>query len=392
MTSRAKTLSSLFIVLFLLLHSQVYGQCTNTFAFSTLAAPIDLTPGTFSTCNWAGDYNTLTGAVAGQSYSLTSTAGCISVSATPGGPTIVFGTSPLVFVPGATGTYYVHYNTDCVGCGTGSTCLTTTITCTTCTGGGGGTDPCLSITPLTGCGTSMALTTSGTGVWDMGTCIFSTPGVESIFSIVAPITGTYTLDITAIGFDFIDFMWIDAASGCGPLAPWNCIGDFAATGNYGAMPWIAGNTYYILVDPETTLATNVTFDIECPPGAPAIAGDCGVAIPVCTNLSFAIDPNGFGAIDELCTACVSNPNINPGSGNMGCLNSGELNSTWFEINVATGGSLEFSFGAAGGGNCFDWIMWPVTPTICADIMANTAPPIRCNWNGACDSYTGMAAV
>ncbi len=120
-------------------------------------------------------------------------------------------------------------------------------------------------------------------------------------------------------------------------------------------------------------------------------GDCEGAIPICTNdLAFSIDPNGYGAIDELCVGCTSNPLTNPASGNDGCLQSGELNSTWFSLAVVAGGTLQFSFGSNGGGsNCYDWIMWPYNASACANIDAGTHAPIRCNWNFPCESFTGL---
>jgi gliding motility-associated-like protein len=60
------------------------------------------------------------------------------------------------------------------------------------------------------------------------------------------------------------------------------------------------------------------------------------------------------------------------------------------INVASSGMLEFSFGADGGFGCLDWIMWPYTTNSCTQILNNQLAPIRCNWNGACESFTGIA--
>lgn len=256
-----------------------------------------------------------------------------------------------------------------------------------------GTGPCTSITPLIGCGTSTGASMSGTGSWDLGTCGYSTPGAELIFSFTATASGVHSLNITSISGGYIDFMWVNATAGCSTGAGWNCISDIAFTGNYGSMNWIAGETYYILLDPEGTGSYDVTFNVDCPnPGTPATASDCNVAIPVCTNLAFQIDPSGYGTVNELCTYCTSNPSTNPSGINSGCLLSGELNSTWFTVNVLTGGSLEFSFGAPGGGNCFDWIMWDYSPTTCASILANTLAPVRCNWNSPCDSYTGISGT
>ncbi|MCH2224894.1 MAG: hypothetical protein MK066_09010 [Crocinitomicaceae bacterium] len=130
------------------------------------------------------------------------------------------------------------------------------------------------------------------------------------------------------------------------------------------------------------------------------AGDCSDAINICSDAGFTVDPNGFGNVDELgngfSTGIVSNPSTNPnivaalGTPNSGCLLSGELNSTWMLVNIASNGALEFSFGADGGNNCYDWIMWQYSPTACTDITGDLLPPVACNWNGFCESFTGMA--
>ncbi|MCB9197942.1 MAG: gliding motility-associated C-terminal domain-containing protein [Flavobacteriales bacterium] len=122
--------------------------------------------------------------------------------------------------------------------------------------------------------------------------------------------------------------------------------------------------------------------------------DCSNNIPACSNPSFNVTPNGSGNdIDFTTGSTVSNPqfNPNPNPGNSGCLQAGELNSTWITISVSQGGLLEFSMGTANSFNCFDWIMWPLTPNTCSGIQNNTLPPIACNWNGACNGITGMTA-
>ena len=120
------------------------------------------------------------------------------------------------------------------------------------------------------------------------------------------------------------------------------------------------------------------------------AADCSNAVNICQNATFQIDPNGSGAIQELANSPFSNPSINPASGNSGCLLAGELNPTWMVVNVASTGTLEFSFGADGGFGCLDWIMWPYTTNSCNQIISNQLAPVRCNWNGACESFTGVS--
>ena len=122
-------------------------------------------------------------------------------------------------------------------------------------------------------------------------------------------------------------------------------------------------------------------------------GDCSNSFDACSLPSFSVTPSGFGNIEEFTTSStISNPqtNPNPSPGNSGCLLSGELNSTWLLITVTSNGTLEFSMGAGGGFNCYDWIMWPYSSSACSDIQNNTLPPVACNWNGACNGIAGMA--
>ena len=131
-----------------------------------------------------------------------------------------------------------------------------------------------------------------------------------------------------------------------------------------------------------------------PPPGPVVAGDCASAVNVCTNGNFQIDPNGSGNTVDFTSGSISNPSINPASGNSGCLLSGELNSTWMIINIATSGNLEFAIGNANSTsiNCLDWIMWPYSgPATCTQINNNQLAPVRCNWNGLCEQYTGISA-
>ena len=127
-----------------------------------------------------------------------------------------------------------------------------------------------------------------------------------------------------------------------------------------------------------------------PPPGPVIASDCSGSVNICTNATFQIDPSGSGNTVEFTTGSFSNPSTNVASGNLGCLLAGELNSTWMIVNVATNGTLEFSFGTPATG-CLDWIMWPYAgPTTCTQIINNAIAPVRCNWNANCINFTGIA--
>lgn len=503
-----------------------YSQCTNTSSYLSTTAPTNSTPISISSCTYFGDYNTVTGVAAATSYTSTvSPNGCITVhQGSYNGPVVGFGTSPLTWTSTVAGTYYIHYNVNCGGCGTNTTCHTTTIACNSC---GAGPNPCTSITNIAGCGTSVTANLSGSGAgWSTNACGFSMSGQEQIYSFTPTTTGTYSLNVTTNSGGYIDYFWINSTSGCSSSAPWNCIADITSPATVGSMSWTAGQTYYILVDPETTGAhtstfsivcpsggggapcssiTNIvgcgasysttvtgtgswatnacgftmsgvetvysytatstgnysinvssisggfidifyvnatagcssgaswtciddvlltgstptfalvsgqtyyflidpedittssmTFNLVCPTGTAVTASDCTAAVNICSNASFQIDPNGYGATMEIPPlGSIGNPyNTNPGgSGNEGCLQSfvPENNSTWMVVNIATSGDLEFSFGAGGAqAGFYDWIMYPYNSTTCADIPTGNYAPVRCNWNWSTTGGTGCA--
>lgn len=144
---------------------------------------------------------------------------------------------------------------------------------------------------------------------------------------------------------------------------------------------------------------------DCPTGGgggPVTAGDCVNAINVCTDLSFSINPSGYGSINEIAPpGSISNPLYGDlfepfmpwGSNNFGCLRNGELNSTWMIINIQTGGVLEFTFGGLGTqAGFYDWIMYSYDSNTCTDILNNSIAPIRCNWNSSASGGTGLATT
>ena len=289
---------SLLILGFLLLVSNwSIGQCTNVTSYGSAVAPTSGSA-SISGCNYQTEYSTITSVVSGTTYQATnSSGGCITVhSGTPGGPVVASGNAPLTWTATSNGTYYLHYNTNCVSCGTATSCGTTALNYVSGGGGGGGA-PCASIMNIGGCGQSINVTMSGTGAWNTATCGFSTPGVESMFSYTATSTGVYSIDVTSATGGYVDFLWKLASGGCNNTG-WNCIDDVFTPGNYGAMSWTAGVTYYILLDPETTGAVDFTFDLSCPAGGPVTAADCSTAYSICTDVNFQIDPNGYGAIDQ----------------------------------------------------------------------------------------------
>lgn len=127
------------------------------------------------------------------------------------------------------------------------------------------TDPCSDISVINGCGSaySQIFTSGGSGLWfsDYGNqCGYYSPGVEKIYSFVAPETGIYSIQVTAAE-GYVDYLW---KSGSCSSEGWNCLADVSAPGRYGSVEWTKGTTYYILLDDENSIAGTHTFYINCP--------------------------------------------------------------------------------------------------------------------------------
>ncbi len=243
-------------------------------------------------------------------------------------------------------------------------------------------------------GSTINATNTGTAEGGANNCSGNNfnPGVWYVF---AGNGQTVTASLCATIWD----SWIQVYSGASCNAI-NCVGGVDDSGpacigsTSASISWntTVGLNYYIFVAGfSSESAFNIAVTCASTPPGVVVASDCANAVNICTNSSFQIDPNGSGNVVEFVAGSISNPSTNPASSNAGCLLSGELNSTWMIVNIASSGTLEFSFGAAGGFGCLDWIMWPYNgTTTCDQILADQFPPIRCNWNAFCESYTGLA--
>lgn len=161
--------------------------------------------------------------------------------------------------------------------------------------------------------------------------------------------------------------------------------------------FLAVGTYYVAAKSSGNLTAASKICVHSPSATPPItASDCAIAVDVCTSLDFTIDPNGTGTTNEIpAIGSTGNPlDNNPGgSGNFGCLQENEKNSTWMVVNISGSGDLEFTFGGNGTQvGFYDWIMYTYDASSCADIIADTDAPVRCNWNGMSEGGTGLANV
>lgn len=286
----------LLALMLLLSNHQVWAQCTNASQFGTINAPTNNTTTTITTCAFGGEYSTINNCTAGSTYNFNATGGTgnyITIrQGTPGGTVLGFGFAPVSVICTASGPLYLHYNTN-AACGTDGSCHTGTVQCISCAGAP---DPCTSITTLS-CGTAVSATLSGSGLWSPGSCGFSTPGTEKVYSFTPTTTGVYSLQVNSTNSGgFIDYFFKAASGGCSSTG-WTCIDDIFSpvTATIGTLT--AGTTYYILLDPETSASITHDFQIVCPvfdPCASIPSLTCATPVTASTSGAGVWSPGNCG--------------------------------------------------------------------------------------------------
>ena len=280
--------------------------CTNTSGFGSVTAPGPGITVTITSCQFGGEYSTINSATAATSYTVTGTGGTgnyITIhQGTSGGPIIASGLSPLTWTSTVAGTYYSHLNTD-AACGTDASCHTVTITNNTAAG------PCASITTIA-CAAPATATLAGAGVWSPGSCGFSTPGNEKIYSFTPTVTGVHSIQVTATSATgYVDYMYKAASDGCSATG-WTCIQDIFSPTTVSMGTLTAGVEYYILLDGESTTSTTHTFQINCPCGTATISY---AGSPYCSNAGTATVTQ-TGTAGGTYSAAPAGLTINAGSG------------------------------------------------------------------------------
>ena len=275
----------LLVLATILSNISIQAQCSNPTSFGSGTAPTS--PGvsvTLTTCAFAGEYSTINTVPAATPFIVTGTGGTgnfITIrQGTPGGTVIAFGVSPLSWNSTVAGTYYAHVNTN-AACGTDATCHTLTVTNNLPLP-----DPCASVLPLTCLTPTTATLVGAGGGWSPGSCGFSTPGAEQVYSYTPALSGMHTLNVTAATGGFVDYFFKDATGGCSSTG-WTCIDDISSPASATFGPLTAGTQYYILVDAEGTASRTHTFSITCPT-------PCTVTCPA--NITVSNDPGTCGAV------------------------------------------------------------------------------------------------
>lgn len=389
------------------------GSCLHASASASAAASTFNGQVIISNCTQQGQYNTITGIVAGSTYSVTNFVcgggGYLTVRHTSAnGPIVAQGVPVpfLFFVAPVSGTYFLHWSTN-AACGTSVNCCTTAINCISCPPAPpAGACTAVNIPSLPVNGQAISCHAGNLIISQYLTSVCGASGgqwltgSEALYTVTPTVTGYYA--ITVMGQPWTS-IWV--FSGACPAAGGTCITSIGSetTSKSLSLQMTAGVQYWIILDtygPNPPSPCPGTFSIIAV-DPPAVASDCAQAVNVCSDSGFQTDPNGAGSSIEIPPAgSVSNPLyevdgiFSPwGTDNQGCLLAGEFNSTWMVVNVLTGGSLSFTFGGAGSQSGFyDWAMYPYNAAACAQITGDLLAPVRCNWNGASYGGTGLAAT
>ena len=222
-------------------------NCTNSSSFGSAAINTSGLAVTISSCNYAGEYSTITGAASGQSLRFTSSAAgdYITVrSGSVGGAVVAQGVTPLQFTNTFTGTLYVHWNTG-TNCGTQNSCRTTTVQCMNCTPPPApSNDLCSGATTLA-CGTTTTVNTVNANTDAAGSNIcgtsISTSGVW--YSIAG---NGQDMTVSTVGLTNTDTKIMVFSGNCSSLS---CVGgsdDFSGLQSQVSWSSVSGTTYYVL--------------------------------------------------------------------------------------------------------------------------------------------------
>ncbi len=200
--------------------------CENTSAFGTATVNPAGTLTTISTCSYAGEYSTVNGIVAGETYQFTmsdlGTGAYITITDGAGtaGNILAYGPSPLNYVAAATGTLYAHWSLN-EFCAADASCHTTTVQCMTC----GGFPP-----PVNdNCAAATAIGEVTDLPWETNYATFDGPGLcmttpNVWYNYTSTVAGDLTVDLCGSSFD--TKLTVYDSFDCGTMVSIECNDDF----------------------------------------------------------------------------------------------------------------------------------------------------------------------
>lgn len=219
--------------------------CQFSSGYGSAAAPADICNPlvTITTCNFAGEYATVTGVTAGTEYEFASSISTDYLTIRQGtydGPIVAAGITPLTVTAAAGGNLYIHIAAD-EDCNTQNSCRATTVEALNLSGGG---DYCLVTSTNTTYGIDSFVTTGGVANIDnSGTG----PGQYTDY------TAMFVSQVAGSSVDF-DITGLSTSQGYGIWVDWSGSDFCFADGDhhvYNSGGYINGATGTITVPPGT---------------------------------------------------------------------------------------------------------------------------------------------
>lgn len=258
-------------------------------------------------------------------------------------------------------------------------------------------DPCnaISLTPAAACNFATytnAGATATAGVTAPGCASYS--GGDVWFSVTIPASGQVNINSnTGVITDAGMAVYIGT---CAALTLVECDDDDSPNGlmsfiNYTGTPgttlfirfWEYGNnnngTFGICAQSVLPTCSDGIMNqnetgIDCGGVCPACptptVQDCDGAIPVCQNVYS--ENTAYGGEGNYPNEINSGPS---------CLGSGELNDVWYTFSVINSGNLCFTIEPNTPSDDYDWGVYDVSTSGCADIYTNAALEVGCNYSG-----------
>lgn len=285
----------LFSVL-LITGKAAWSQCTNTSSFGSATINASGTAVTISTCSFAGEYSTISGAVNGQTLRFTSSVATDFItihSGTSNGPVVASGLTPLVFANTFTGTLYAHWNSNAT-CGTQSSCRTTTVQCTSCVPPPPPVnDLCSGALPIA-CGQTITGTTAAATLdAGAGTCVTALNTAPGVWYTFAGDGSSTTLSLCGSSYD----TKIGVFSGsCAGLTCVTGNDDFCGLQSQVTFTANTGTTYYVLVTGFSTNSGAFTLNRSCVfpcSGVPSPGSISGPSATICAGTNVTLTLGGF---------------------------------------------------------------------------------------------------
>lgn len=302
-----KKLYFLLFPILLLTGYAAQSQCNNPSAFGTAVAPTSPTPITITTCAFGGEYSTVTGCVNGSTYLFNATGGAgnyITIrQGTPGGAVLGFGFAPISVTCTASGSLYLHYNTN-AACGTDGSCHTGTVACTSCSSSAPVNDLCTGALPIACAGTVTGNTSTAT-IDAVPTCVTTLNTAPGVWYTFVGTGQSTTLSLCGSGYD----TKIGVFSGtC--AAPVCVTGndDFCGLQSSVTFNALLGTTYYVLVTGFGTATGAFTMTRTCTAAIPN--DDCTGALPL--GCGATVTGTTVGATTDNPPTCVTTLNTAPG--------------------------------------------------------------------------------